>query len=46
MWLEDDRAKVDGLVRDVFGLLGVDPEPWGGFPLLSGGGAGVGARSP
>ena len=29
-WLVEDGAKVDGLVRDVFGVPGADPELWVG----------------
>ena len=33
VWLEDDGAKVDRLVRDVFGLPVADPVPWVGEGL-------------
>ena len=29
-WLVGDEAKVDGLVRDVFGVSGAEPELWVG----------------
>ena len=32
-WLVDDVAKVDGLVRDVFGVPGEDHAPWVGEGL-------------
>ena len=34
MWLDGDGAKVDGLVRDVFGVPVEDPVPWVGEGLL------------
>ena len=32
-WLEDDGAKVGGLVRDVFGVPAREPVPWVGEGL-------------
>ena len=34
IWLDGDGVKVDGLVRDVFGVLAEDPMPWVGEGLL------------
>ena len=33
LWLSEDAEKVEGLVRDVFGLLAGDPAPWVGEGL-------------
>ena len=35
MWLDGDTEKVGSLVRDVFGLLAADPEPWVGGGLVA-----------
>ena len=52
LWLDEDDEKVDGLVRDVFGLPTADPALWVGkglgesFPLLAGGGLRMDACRP